>query len=80
MLQALLLLAVLIFVPEMAERYSPNAARYVPPFFITWLLAISYLNGLAVLRTRATLQWLFPGCAIELPLWGDKGKRLGVAY
>lgn len=85
LLQGALLLAAMVLAPMLAERYFPSISRYVPPFVLTWLAAMSFGYALLVCRTRPVLDWLFPGCVIDLPaatacerVNQNRGARIGV--
>jgi len=74
-----LLLGALVLVPELAAAFAPSAARYVPPFLLTSLVAVSFGFALLVWRTRQALQWLFPGCAIEMPVRSRRERMAEIA-
>ena len=71
-LHACVLLGALVLVPELVEAHAPRATRYVPPFLLTSLAALSFGYALLVLRTQQTLKWLFPQCTIKVPLRSKK--------
>ena len=67
-------MGVLAIVPELVAMYAPRMARYVPPFLLTSLLVVCFGYAFFVSRPRQVVQWLFPGCTLQVPVRSERER------
>jgi hypothetical protein len=74
--QGVAMVVFLALLPEVAQRWTPSIARYIPPFLLSTLVLTSILYALAVWRTSWFFSLLLPGHELvtSKPLTSEKRR------